>query len=149
MSRITVGDRYEAPPGVLEELDDPSSALSGQGVEFNERSIGLRFDDVAPGARMEVYNRFPQRPRSFLEYQEARLWVTPAEGPFAPDQPLYFFFKVGSDTDNFYLYRTPLRTPSPGSTSSAKYGVIAGARRIARSCFRPATKVCLSVCVDK
>lgn len=112
VSRITVGDRYQAPPGVLEQLDDPSSALSGQGVEFNERSIGLRFDDVDVGARMEVYNRFPQRPRNFLEYGEARLWVTPASGPFAPDRPLYFFFKVGSDTDNFYLYRTPLRSPS-------------------------------------
>ncbi len=113
VSRITVGERYEAPPGVLEQLDDPSSALSGQGVEFNERSLGLHFADVDPGSRMEVYNRFPQRPRNFLEYGEARLWVTPSSGAFAPDSPLYFFFKVGSDADNFYLYRTPLRTPSP------------------------------------
>ncbi|NNM33477.1 MAG: hypothetical protein HKO53_10450, partial [Gemmatimonadetes bacterium] len=28
VSRITVGERYQAPPGVIEQLDDPASALS-------------------------------------------------------------------------------------------------------------------------
>jgi len=113
ISRVTVGDRYEAPPGVLAQLDDPASALGGQGVEFNERSLGLRFTDLDPGARMEAFNRFAQRPRSFLEYREARLWVSAAEGAFGAGQPLYFFLKVGSDSENFYLYRTRLPAPSP------------------------------------
>jgi Motility related/secretion protein len=109
VSRVTEGEAYSSPPGVLEELVDPTSAFSGQGIEFNEKSLGIRFDGVPTGARAEVYQRFSQRPRNFLAYRQARLWVVPREGDFGPDRPHYFFFKVGSDPENFYLFRTTLR----------------------------------------
>ncbi|MGE0157828.1 MAG: hypothetical protein AB7T31_00375 [Gemmatimonadales bacterium] len=112
VSRVTEGDAYQSPPGVLEELEDPSSAFAGQGIEFNERSLGLEFEDLPAGARAEIYQRFPQRPRDFLLYREARLWVVARDGDFGVDGPNEFFLKVGNDPDNFYLYRTVLPEPS-------------------------------------
>jgi hypothetical protein len=115
VSRVTEGDAYQSPPGVLEELEDTSSAFAGQGIEFNERSLGLEFEDLPPGARAEIYHRFPQRPRNFLLYREARLWVVARQGDFGADGPNEFFLKVGNDPENFYLYRTPL--PEPAGTN--------------------------------
>jgi len=118
VSRVTEGDEYASPPGVLEELVNPTSAFSGEGIEFNEKSLGLRFVDVPEHGRAEVYHRFPQRPQNFLAYRQARVWVVPREGDFGPDRPHYFFFKVGSDAENFYLFRTPLQPPaSPGGVT--------------------------------
>lgn len=112
VSRLTVGEAYSSPPGVLEQLDDPTSAFGGQGIEFNERSLSIQFQDVGPGDRVEVYNRFPQRPRDFLSYREARLWVSAPSGDFGLFTPNYFFIKVGTDDSNFYLYRTRLQPAS-------------------------------------
>lgn len=115
VSALTAGDDYASPPGVIEQLDDPTAAFGGQGIEFNERSLAVRFEDVPAGDRVEVYNRFPQRPRDFLSYQEARLWAVAARGDFGVERPLYFFVKIGTDDRNFYLYRTPLEpADSPG-----------------------------------
>ena len=116
VSRITEGAAYASPPGVLEELDDPTTAFAGQGIEFNEKSLGILFEEVPAGGRAEVYHRFPQRPRDFLAYEEARLWVVAREGDFGDGRPNRFFVKVGSDPENFYLYRTDL-TPA-GSPSA-------------------------------
>lgn len=109
VSAVTEGDAYVAPPGVLEQLSDPTSAVGGGGIEFNEKSLRIRAEGLLPGDRAEVYSRFPQRPRNFLEYREARLWVLPRDGPWGLDEPVRFFFKIGTDPENFYLYRTPLR----------------------------------------
>jgi hypothetical protein len=117
VSRVTEGAAYASPPGVLEELEDPTSAFGGQGIEFNERSLGLEFVDLPAGARAEVYHRFPQTPRNFLAYDEARLWVLAREGDFGDDRPTQFFVKIGSDPDNYYLYRT--RLPSPTGLAGA------------------------------
>ena len=112
VSRVSEGEAYQSPPLVLEQLSDPTQAFGGQGVEFNEKGLGLRFDDLGSGERAEVYHRFPQQPRDFLGYQEARLWVVPRFGDWGSGQPRYFYFKVGTDPENFYLYRTTLRRPS-------------------------------------
>ncbi len=113
VSRVTEGQAYTSPPGVLEELEDPTTAYAGQGIEYNEKSLGVEFTDLPAGARAEVYQRFPQRPRNFLAYGEARLWVVARSGDFGPGQPSRFFIKVGNDSENFYLYRTSL-SPPPG-----------------------------------
>ncbi|MEX0980271.1 MAG: hypothetical protein WDZ89_04200 [Gemmatimonadota bacterium] len=105
VSVLTEGAAYQAPPGVLEELDDPTSAFSGRGVEFNEKSLGIRYRDIGPDERVEIYNRF-QQPRNFLTYRQARLWVVPRAGDWGPGAPLSFFMKVGTDPENFYLFRT-------------------------------------------
>ncbi|HSG48739.1 MAG TPA: hypothetical protein VLA43_13045, partial [Longimicrobiales bacterium] len=112
VSRLTEGDAYTSPPGVLEQLSDPTTAVGGQGIEFNERSLSIRVEDLQPGDRGEVFTRFPQRPRNFLAYREARLWVVPRAGDWSPDRPVSFFLKIGSDPENFYLFRTALRPPA-------------------------------------
>ncbi len=110
-SSLTKGGAYSSPPGVLEELDNPTSALGAISVEFNEQSLGLTYDGVAPGERVEVFNRFPQRPRNFLTYRQARIWAVARDGDWDPALPVHFFVKVGNDSENFYLYRSRL-TPA-------------------------------------
>lgn len=112
VSRVTEGEAYVSPPGVLEELRDPTSAFVGQGIEFNEKSLGITFEDIPAAGRAEVYQRFPQRPRNFLAYRQARMWVVARSGDFGPDRPHYFFFKVGTDAENFYIFRAPLSPPA-------------------------------------
>ena len=105
---VEVGAAYEPPPGVVEQLDDPTTALGAQGVEFSEKALGIRYRGLPPGERAEVYHRFPQRPRNFLTYRQARIWALARTGDWGVDRPSYFYLKVGSDEDNFYLYRTRL-----------------------------------------
>ena len=105
---VEVGAAYQPPPGVVEQLDDPTSALGTQGVEFSEKALGITYRGLPPGERVEVYHRFPQRPRNFLTYRQARIWALARRGDWGMDRPSYFYLKVGSDEDNFYLYRTRL-----------------------------------------
>jgi hypothetical protein len=115
VSVLTEGAAYQAPPGVLEILDDPASAVAGRGVEHNEKSLALRYRDLGAGDRGEVYYRFGQRPRNFLNYTELRVWALARSGTWGGGVPTDFFVKVGSDPENFYLYRsrlTPAANPS-------------------------------------
>ena len=121
VSRVTEGQEYVSPPGVLEELTDPTQAFSGQGIEFNEKSLSIAFQDVPDGGRAEVYYRFPQRPRDFLSYREARLWAIAKEGDFGTTRANRFFLKVGSDAENFYIYRTPLSPPVGSGLTAADW----------------------------
>lgn len=121
VSAVTDGDAYVAPPGVLEQLSDPTAAVGGQGVEFNEKSIRVRAEGLLAGDRAEVYSRFPQRPRNFLAYRQARLWVVPRSGDWGEDEPVSFFFKIGTDPENFYLYRRPLRPAVPSGLTPADW----------------------------
>ena len=109
VSRVTEGAGYEPPPGVIEELDDPTATFGGSGIEFNEKGLKLEYEDLQSGDRAEVFNRFPQRPRDFLAYGELRLWALARTGDWGPTRPVSFFVKVGEDAENFYLYRTQLR----------------------------------------
>ena len=121
VSAVTDGEAYVAPPGVLDQLSDPTSAVGGQGVEFNEKSLRIRAEGLLAGDRAEVYSRFPQRPRNFLAYQQARLWVLPRSGPWGEGEPVRFFFKIGTDPENFYLYRTPLASAVPSGVTAADW----------------------------
>ncbi len=122
ISRVTAGDAYASPPGVVEQLDDPVAAFAGQGIEFNERSLSIGFEDVPPGDRVEVYHRFPQRPRDFLSYREARLWAVAPRASFAAQAPVRLFVKVATDDRNFYLYRVrPNRTGAPGRAAEEEW----------------------------
>jgi len=110
VSALSEGSGYASPPGVQEELDDPSQAYQGGGVEFNEKALAIRVESLGPGERAEVYSRFPQRPRNFLTYRQLRIWVLGRTGDWGPEGP-DFFIKVGTDSENYYLYRG--RRPGP------------------------------------
>ncbi len=117
VSELSEGAAYASPPGVLEQLDDPTAAFGEGGVEFKERGLGLDFEEIGADERVEVFNRFPQRPRDFLTYRRLRIWAVAREGEgWGVGGPLRFFVKVGSDADNFYLYRTTLEPAAdPGA----------------------------------
>ena len=114
VSRLTEGELYSPPPGVLEALADPNLAFAGEGIEFNERALAISFDGLASDSRAEVYHRFTQRSRNFLDYREARLWVTARNGDFGHSAAHGFFLKAGTDPENFYLFRA--RLPEPGGS---------------------------------
>lgn len=115
---LSEGAAYQAPPGVLELLDDPSAVVVGRGVEFQERSLALRYRDLGTGDRAEAHSRFLQRPRDFLAYRELRLWALAREGDWGSMGGTDFFVKVGSDPENFYLWRTSLEAvPDPAAIS--------------------------------
>jgi hypothetical protein len=115
---LTEGTAYQPPPGVLELLDDPSSVVAGRGVEFSERSLALRYRNLGTGDRAEAHSRFLQRPRDFLAYGNMRVWALAREGDWGELGGTDFFVKVGSDPDNFYLWRTRLEAvPDPGAVT--------------------------------
>ncbi|NIP80367.1 MAG: hypothetical protein GWM90_14530, partial [Gemmatimonadetes bacterium] len=109
VSQLTDGAAYRSPPGVGDELQDPSSALGASGVEFNEKSLRLSWDALPADERAEVYFRYPQQPRSFLEYRQLRFWAVPRSGSWGPGGDLQLLVKAGTDPRNYYLYRTRLR----------------------------------------
>ena len=118
VSRLTEGDAYASPPGVEDELQDPKAAIGASGVEFNEKSLRLTWDALAGGERGEVYYRYPQQPRSFLEYRELRFWAVPRRGRWGPDGDHRLLVKLGTDARNYYLYQTPLQpVPAGGSVT--------------------------------
>ncbi|MEX2527510.1 MAG: hypothetical protein WEA09_07720 [Gemmatimonadota bacterium] len=122
VSAVSEGAAYQPPPGVVEELDDPAARFQGQGVEFNERALGIRYRSLAPGDRAEVYHRFLQRPRNFLAYRQVRLWAVGRQGEWGPGGSTSLIFKVGTDPENSYLYRTPLsRAGDPAGVRSEEW----------------------------
>jgi hypothetical protein len=109
VSRLTDGPAYESPPGVEDEVQDPRSAIGPSGVEFNEKGLRLSWDALLGGERAEVYFRYPQQPRSFLEYREIRFWAVPRSGNWGASGDHTLLLKVGTDARNYYLYQTPLQ----------------------------------------
>lgn len=113
VSEITDGSRmYEPPPGIRQEADDPSSTFGSTGVETNEKAMRVRYRELAPDARGEIYYRFPQEPRSLMQYHELRVWVLPRTGDWGPAGSQSLLIKLGTDDGNYYLHRTRLRPPT-------------------------------------
>jgi hypothetical protein len=121
-SRLTDGTAYVSPPGVGDQLLDPTSVFGTVSVEFNEKSLRLAFDQLAGGDRAEVYYRYPQQPRSFLNYRALRLWAVARTGRFGPQGDQRLLIKVGNDPRNYYLYQTRLHAaPANGIVTQADW----------------------------
>ncbi len=108
VSRLTDGAAYQSPPGVEEEVQDPRSALGAGAVEFNEKGLRLGWTSLLGGDRAEVYFRYPQQPRSFLDYKQIRFWAVPRSGEWGRNGDHSLLLKVGTDARNYYIYQTPL-----------------------------------------
>ena len=109
VSRLTDGAGYASPPGVQDELQDPKSALGPTGAEFNEKALSLSWDALPAGERAEVYFRYPQQARSFLDYRQLRFWAVATRGAWGTAGHHELLVKLGTDPRNYYVYRTPLR----------------------------------------
>lgn len=109
VSRLTDGGQYSPPPGVREQLQDPSAQFGAAGIEFNERSLRIRYDDLEPGDRAEIYFRYAQAPQNFLTYRQIRLWAVARNGDWGPNGGERLVVRAGTDARNSYLFQTPLR----------------------------------------
>lgn len=109
VSRITDGAAYSSPPGVFDELMDPTRGFGGASVEYNEKGLRLTYEDLAPDERAEIFFRYLQQPRNLLDYRRLRLWALPRHGNWGEDGDQYLFVKLGTNAGNYYFYRTPLR----------------------------------------
>ncbi|HET7042308.1 MAG TPA: cell surface protein SprA [Gemmatimonadales bacterium] len=97
---------YTPPPGVL---DQAARADAGRGLQVNERSLRILGRDLQPDERAEGYFRFLAGPQNLLKYRTLKLWVR-GRGAGWSDGRLEAVFKVASDDENFYAYRTPAAT---------------------------------------
>jgi hypothetical protein len=112
VSRITDGANYVSPPGVGDEVQDPSTRYGSAGVEYNEKSLRLAYRDLSPDERAETYFRYPQNPRNLMAYRELRLWALARGGRWGHGPGERLVVSIGTDSRNRYLFQTPLR-PTP------------------------------------
>ncbi len=107
---------YTSPPGVLSGLDKKGGSQGEFGSQINERSLRLIARQIGLGERAEAYLRFPSGAQNLLRYRQLRWWARgrgPGWDPGARDFEVYL--RVGSDSRNFYQYRTNAETTSWGA----------------------------------
>jgi hypothetical protein len=106
-NRIDLG--YVSPPGVFDDVARRGGDLAAQGTQINERSLRVVATDLLLNERAEAYLRIPSGPQNLLTYRTLRVWMR-GRGPGWEEGDLQAFLKVGSDNDNFYLYRAPAKS---------------------------------------
>ncbi len=103
---------YTPPPGVIDEAGQAGTGFQVGSTQINEQSLRLLARGLAVGQRAEAFTRFgTEGDKNFLKYRRLRVWAR-GRGPGWEDGDLEFFFKVGKNADNFYLYHAPARTSS-------------------------------------
>jgi hypothetical protein len=115
ISRITAGADYVSPPGVADQVQDPTSLYGSAGVEYNEKSLRLAYRDLEPGDRAEVYFRYPQQPRNLLAYRDLRIWALARAGRWGGGDTERLVISAGTDPRNRYLFQTTLRAAPAGA----------------------------------
>ena len=108
VSRLTNGADYVSPPSVGDQLQDPTQGFGAGGAEFNEKGIAIKYSTLAAGDRAEVYFRYPQQPRSFMNYRRLNLWALARNGNFGTGGDQRLIVRVGTDARNYYLFQTRL-----------------------------------------
>src|SRR5262249_37939026 len=100
---------YTPPPGVTDQGQTVTGAISAGTGPSNEHSLRLIGTDVRAGERAEAYFRFPEGDRNFLGYRKLRVWAR-GRGVGWDNKDLAFYIKVGQDQNNFYFYRQNVST---------------------------------------
>jgi hypothetical protein len=100
---------YESPPGVIDDVSRTASDRASEGTQINESSLRIVAEDLRVQERAEAYLRFPAGPQNLLTYRTLRVWFR-GRLPGWEEGDLQAFLKVGSDNDNFYLYRAPAKS---------------------------------------
>jgi hypothetical protein len=106
-NRIDLG--YESPPGVFDDVARRGGDRNAQGTQINERSLRVIAQDLGANERAEAYLRLPSGPQNLLTYRTLRVWMR-GRGPGWEEGDLQAYLKLGSDNDNFYLYRAPAKS---------------------------------------
>ncbi len=112
----TVDRSYISPPGITDQEADKTDELRLTNATINEQSLQIAYSDIPVGERVEVFRKFTNRPRDFLPYGQLRAWSLAQGDDWGPGGSLRFFIRMGFDSNNFYMYRTPLRN-SPAQPS--------------------------------
>ena len=104
---------YTIPPGITRERDN---TRPDQNILKNEQSLNLILNDLPPGQSRQAV-RYLSRPLDVFSYSQMKLFIHGDKhtGPTsvsteATDPPnAEVFFRFGTDTNNFYEYRQPVR----------------------------------------
>ena len=124
VSQLTDGAQYQRPPFVGEETQDPQSNIGVSGVEYNEKSLRIGYENLEPGERAETYYHYAQQPRNFLTYRQLRLWAVARQGTWGQAEGERLLIKLGTDPGNYYLYQTKLKAatgPRPIDVNGADW----------------------------
>ena len=97
---------YESPPGVTDDVARRGGDQQSEGTQINEKSLRIIAQDLRLGERAEAYLRFPAGAQNLLTYRTLGVWMR-GRGPGWNEGDLQAFLKLGSDNNNFYLYRAP------------------------------------------
>ena len=100
---------YESPPGVTDNVARKAGDQQSEGTQINEKSLRLIGRDLRLGERAEAYLRFPAGAQNLLTYRTLRVWMR-GRGAGWEEGDLQAFIKIGSDNNNFYLYRAPAKS---------------------------------------
>ena len=99
---------YQPPPGVADEAASRQTEFGFGQTEINERSLRLLAGGLDVFDRAETYYRFPEGEKSFMGYEQLRVWARGRGDGWGAGGALEFYIKLGRDADNFYLYRSPV-----------------------------------------
>jgi hypothetical protein len=99
---------YTSPPGVVDALARKDQIQQQLATQINEKSLRIIASDLRVGEHAEAYLRFPSGPQSLLNYRELRVW-THGRGTGWDEGDFQAYVKIGSDAENFYLYRAPAK----------------------------------------
>lgn len=100
---------YVSPPGVVSGLNPVGGSQSEFGTQINESSLRLVAQSIGLHQRAEAYSRFPSGPQNLLRYSQLQLWFR-GRGPGWDDHDFQAYFRVGSDSRNFYQYSATAST---------------------------------------
>lgn len=105
---------YELPPGLERERDKTNP---NEEILKNEQSLNLKIRALEDGEKREIV-KYNYKPLDVFNYKEMKLFVhgdkfdVPGSVSHYTDASNYsaeVYFRFGSDTNNFYEYRQPVR----------------------------------------
>jgi cell surface protein SprA len=106
---------YKSPPGVFPERD---RSKPDEQVFRNEQALNLIIKELQPSESREAV-KYLYQPLDVFNYTEMKLFVhgdenTTGKSISVPDTGRYYnseaYFRFGSDTNNFYEYRQPVKS---------------------------------------
>lgn len=102
-------ENYTLPPGLKEDEDN-----SGNKVKEQSLQVSIDYESDAAEIREYLVTKRLLDTENYLEYRKMKMFVHAGAGgndtswPDDLDRPLYFVYRFGTDSVNFYEYRSKL-----------------------------------------